>query len=270
MKQLLIYFFSLSITFVFSQNNQQELLVKHGINKKIIQGFEYQNDSLVKQTYLVDELDEFGNTISFNTYNMNDSLIRQTNYKFSEDGTTEFGRMLDKEGKLKYKMITIKNNNARSIRKMQINAKGDTLVEQIWIRDHNLNDSILYRVRNRKRTVSNQWHYNDGGMLLSKERFDKNGNLLMVETFTYQRKGNCIITKNQKRKVIWYKCIEGNKEIQKILRSREGYRSGIKLVSEKGGKKIETKLNNGLLEKIEYFSKKGKLLALIKYKYVNN
>ena len=61
-----------------------------------------------------------------------------------------------------------------------------------------------------------------------------------------------------------------NKEIRRILKNSEGYRSGIKLVSEKGGERVETKLENGLLEKIEYFSKKGKLLAKIKYTYIKN
>ena len=115
-----------------------------------------------------------------------------------------------------------------------------------------------------------KWNYNNGGMLISKERFDKNGNLLMQDDFTYQKNGNCIKTKNHKNKTILHKCIDGNKEIREILKSSYGYRSGIKLVSENGGKRIETKLENGLLEKIEYFSKKGKLLALIKYTYANN
>ena len=38
------------------------ILADNDISKRIIQGFEYQNDSIVKQTYFVDELDEFGNT----------------------------------------------------------------------------------------------------------------------------------------------------------------------------------------------------------------
>ena len=56
-------------------DHEQELLVKYKIAKTIIQGFEYQNDSLVKQTHHVNELDKYGNTTAFKTYNLNDSLF---------------------------------------------------------------------------------------------------------------------------------------------------------------------------------------------------
>ena len=39
---------------------------------------------------------------------MNDSLVRETKYKFSDDGMSEYGEMLDKDGSLKYSLITIK------------------------------------------------------------------------------------------------------------------------------------------------------------------
>lgn len=270
MKHLLIILFCFSNIIVNSQNNEQQLLVKHGITKKIIQGFEYSNDSLVKQSYMIDELDKFGNTISFKTYDTDSSLVREYNYKFSDDGMTEYSTSQDAEGNLEYSFVTIKDKSSRSIRKMQINTKGDTLVEQMWIRDQNLNDSILYRIRNGKRILDQKWQYNDGSMLISRERYDDDGDLLFKESFTYQKSGNCIKRKDSNNKVISIKCIEGNKEIWKILRDREGYRSGIKLVSEKGGERIKTKLENGLTEKIEYFSKKGKLLAQIKYTYLTN
>jgi len=255
---------------LYSQDKEQKILADNGISKKIIQGFEYQNDSIVKQTYLVDELDKFGNTISFRKYDLNDSLVRETKYKFSDDGTTEYGEMRDKDGNLKYSMVTIKNKEKRSIRRMQINSKNDTLVEQIWIRDKNLNDSILYRVKNGKRIVSRKWNYNQGNMLTSEERYDKNGNLISNQSYTYQKNGNCMKKRNDRNKLVSHKCKKGNKEIRKILKNSEGYRAGIKLVSEKGGERIETKLENGLLEKIEYYSRKGKLLAEIKYTYEKN
>lgn len=270
MKHLLVILFCFTYIIANSQNNEQPLLVKHGIKKKIIQGFEYSNDSLVKQSYMVDELDKFGNTVSFKTYDMSDSLVREYKYKFSDDGKTEYSVAYDDEGNLEYSFVTIKDDISHTIRKMQMDSKGDTLVEQLWIRDRNLNDSILYRVRNGKRILDQKWQYNDGSMLISRERYDVDGDLLFKESFTYQKSGNCIKRKNSNNKVISIKCIEGNKEIWKILRDREGYRSGIKLVSQKGGERIETKLENGLTEKIEYFSKKGKLLALIKYTYITN
>ena len=270
MKQSILLIVILSFLNLYSQDKAQELLVKNDISKRIIQGFEYRNDSLIKQTYLVDELDKFGNTIAFKEYNKNDSLVGETTYKFSDDGMTENGEMRDKDGNLKYTMVTIKNKEKRSIRRMQINAKGDTLIEQIWIRDQNLNDSLLFRVRHGKRILDRKWHYNQGGALTSKERYDKHGNFLWRQSYTYQRNGNCVKKRDESRQLISFKCTEGNKVIWKILNNSEGYRSGIKLVSEKGGKIIETKLENGLVEKIEYFSKKGKLLATIKYTYVKN
>jgi len=270
MTNLLLLIFTLSFLNLYSQDKEQGILVKNGITKRIIQGFEYRNDSLVKQTYLVDELDKFGNTISFKKYDRNDSLVRETKYKFSDDGMTEYGVIRDKDGKLKYSMVTIKNTEKRSIRRMQISSKNDTLVEQIWIRDKNLNDSILYRVRNRKRILSRKWNYNQGGMLTSEKRYDKNGNLLSSQAYSYQKNGNCMKKRDNRNKLVSFRCNEGNKEIWKILKDSQGYRSGIKLVSKKGGERIETKLENGLVEKIEYFSKKGRLLAEIKYTYIKN
>ncbi len=260
----------LSFINLYSQDKQQDLLVKNKITKKIIQGFEYKNDSLIKQTYLVDDLDKFGNTISFKEYDLNNSLIKETKYKFSDDGMTEYGEMRDKEGSLKYSMVTIKNKEKRSIRRMQINPKGDTLVEQIWIRDKNLNDSILFRIRNGKRILSQKWNYNQDGILNSKKRYDKNGDVLLSESFTYQKNGNCIKKKNSRSKLVSIRCIEGNKETWKILKNSEGYSSGIKVISEKGGERIVTKSENGFVEKIEYFSKKAKLLAKVKYTYLKN
>ena len=270
MRNLITLIIILSFSNLYSQDNEQEILTKNGITKTIIQGFEYKNDSLIKQTYLVDELDEFGNTISFQEYNLNDSLVRETKYKFSDDGMTEYGEMRDKEGKLKYLLVTIKNKEKRSIRRMQISSKNDTLVEQVWIRDKNMNDSILYRVRSGKRIISHKWNYNQGNMLTSKELYDKNGNLFSSQSYTYQKSGNCIKKRGNRNKLVSVKCTDGNMKNWKILKDSEGYRSGIKLVSEKGGERIETKLENGLLEKIEYYSKKGKLLAEIKYTYETN
>ncbi|WP_298903458.1 hypothetical protein [uncultured Psychroserpens sp.] len=267
MRYLIILITILSFSNLYAQVNEQEILIKNGITKRIIQGFEYKNDSLIKQTYLVDQLDEFGNTISFREYDLNDSLVEETKYKFSDDGMTEYGEMRDKDGKLKYTIVTIKNKEKRSIRRMQISSKNDTLVEQVWIRDKNLNDSILYRVRNGKKIVSHKWNYNQGHMLTSKEQYDKNGNLFSSQSYTYEKSGNCMKKRGNRNKLVSIKCKDGNKNIWKILKDNVGYLSGIKLVLEKGGERIETKLENGLIEKIEYFSKKGKLLAQIKYTY---
>ena len=270
MKNTINFILILSFLNLYSQNNEQELLLSNKISKRIIQGFEYRNDTLFKQTYLVDEIDNFGNTISFKNYDKNGSLVKETNYKFSEDGMIEYGEMLDQNGILKYSMVTIKNKEKRSIRRMQINAKNDTLVEQIWIRDKNLNDSILFRVIKGKRILSRKWNYNNGNILISESRYDKNGDLFFRDSFTYEKSKNCWEKRNSGNKLVSIKCIEGNKEISKILKNDTGYLYGIKLISEEGGKRIETKLENGLLEKIEYFSKKGKILAVIKYKYEYN
>lgn len=270
MKKLIILTFILSFTNIYSQNKRQEILAKNGIAKRIIQGFEYKNDSLIKQTYFVDELDKFGNTISFRKYDLNDSLVTETKYKFSDDGTAEYGEIRDRSGNLKYSTVTIKNKNERSIRRMQIDSKNDTLVEQIWIKDRNLNDSILYSVRNQKRIINRKWNYNQGGMLTSEEYYDRNGDLLSSQSYTYQKIGNCIKKRDNRNKLVSHRCINGNKEIWKILKNSEGYRSGIKLVSEKGGERVETKLENELVDKIEYFSKKGKLLAKLEYTYEKN
>ena len=175
---------------LYSQDKEQMILADNDISKRIIQGFEYQNDSIVKQTYFVDELDEFGNTISFRKYDSNDSLVRETKYTFSDDGTTEYNEMRDKDGNLKYSFVTIKNNENRSIRKMKINSKNDTLVEQIWIRDKYLNDSILFRVKNGKRIVSHKWNYNQGNMLTSEKWYDKNGDLISNQSYSYQKNGD--------------------------------------------------------------------------------
>lgn len=270
MKNTINFILILSFLNIYSQNKEQELLVKNKVSKRIIQGFEYRNDTLFKQTFLVDEIDKFGNSTSFKKYDMNDSLVKETNYKFSEDGMIEKGEIRDKNGILKYSMVTIKNKEKRSIRRMQINAKNDTLVEQIWIRDKNLNDSILFRVKKGKRIISRKWKYNNGNILISESRYNKNGDLFYRDSFTYEKSKNCWKKRNNRNKLVSIKCNEGNKEISKILKNNTGYRSEIKLISEKGGKRIETKLENGLLEKIEYFSKKGKILAEIKYKYENN
>ena len=269
MKHAILLILLLSFLNLYSQNKEQQLLMKNGISKKITQGFEYRNDSLIKQTYLVDELDKFGNTISFKKYDRNDSLVRETKYKFSDDGLTENGEMRDKDGNLKYSMVTIKNKEKRSIRRMQISSAGDTIVEQIWIRDKNLNDSILFRVRNGNRILTRKWNYNQSGMLTSEEHYDKNGNIVSSQSYSHQKRGNCMKIRDNRNKLVAFRCNEGNKEIWKILKDSEGYLSGIKLVSKEGGERIETKLENGLVEKIEYFSKKGKLLAEIKYTYIN-
>ncbi len=253
MKKLLFIIFTLVFSNLYSQDKEQEILVENGITKKIIQGFEYKNDSLVKQTYLVNELDKFGNAVSLKEYDINDSLIGETKYKFSDDGMTTYGEMRDKNGKLKYAMVTIKNLEKRSIRRMQISSKNDTLVEQIWLRDKNLNDSILYRVRNGQRILSRKWNYNEGGTLTSEERYNKNGDLLSSQSYNYQRNGNCMKKRDNRNKLVSFKCNEGNKEIWKILEDSQSYRSGIKLVSEKGGERIETKLDNGLVEKKRIF-----------------
>ena len=84
MKNLVVLVFILVGSNMYSQDKEQNLLVDNGIAKRIIRGFEYKNDSLVKQTYLVDELDEFGNTVSFKTYDLNGTVVRESNYKFSE------------------------------------------------------------------------------------------------------------------------------------------------------------------------------------------
>ena len=267
MKKIIIHILFFTISTMYSQDIEQKILSNNKITKKIISGFEYKNDSLIKHTYFIEEFDKFGNTISFTKYDLNHSIIKQTKYNLSNDGTTEFGEIYDKNGNLKYSMITIKNKEKRSIRKMQINSNNDTLNEQIWIRDKNLNDSVLYRVKNGKRTIIRNWNYNQGNMLTSEKRYDGNGNLILKETYTYQIDGNCIKKRNSRNKIVFHKCKKANQEIVKFLTNSEGYLAGIKLVSEKGGEKIETKLENGLTEKIEYFSKKGKLLAEIKYKY---
>jgi hypothetical protein len=107
-------------------------------------------------------------------------------------------------------------------------------------------------------------------MLISEKRFDNNGNLLSSQSYNYQKSGNCMTMRDSKNKLVSIKCNDENKEIRKIIKDSEGYLSGIKLVSEKGGERIETKLENGLVEKVEYFSKKGKLLAEIRYTYEKN
>ena len=258
MKKLTTLLLIITMSNLYSQDKEQMILADNDISKRIIQGFEYQNDSIVKQTYFVDELDEFGNTISFRKYDSNDSLVRETKYTFSDDGTTEYNEMRDKDGNL---------NENRSIRKMKINSKNDTLVEQIWIRDKYLNDSILFRVKNGKRIVSHKWNYNQGNMLTSEKWYDKNGDLISNQSYSYQKNGDCMKIRNDRNKLVSHKCKKGNKEIRKILKNSNGYLAGIKLLSEKGGKRIETKLENGLIEKIEYYSRKGKLLAEIKYTY---
>ena len=267
MKNLVVLVFILVGFNMYSQDKEQNLLVDNGIAKRIIRGFEYKNDSLVKQTYLVDELDEFGTALSFKTNDLNGTVVRESNYKFSEDGTTEYGEMRDENGNLKYYMVTIKDKEKRSIRKMQINAKHDTLVEQIWIKDKNLNDSILYRVRNGKRILSRKWNFNQGNVMTSEEYYDKQGDFVGSQSYTYKKNGDCIKRRNDRNTLVMHKCVEGNKEIRHLLNNREGYRSGITLVSEKGGKRVKTTLDNGLEEKVEYFSKKGKLLAKIEYTY---
>ncbi len=267
MKNIHILFFSLFTSVIFSQNNAPELLTKNKITKIIIQGYEYQDNSLIKQTYHVNDIDNYGNTTAFKTYDLNDSLITETNYKISDDGKTRYSTTLDEKGAVNYSHIITKDYENRSIRRLQLNAEGDTLVHQLRIRDKNLKDSILYNIIKNKRIVSYTWNYNDGGMLISKAKFDKNGNLINKDFYTYHINGNCVKMRNENRTVVSNKCIEGNKEIRKFSTNRKGYMSGIKLVLEKGGKSIETRLDNGLVEKKEYFSKKGKLLALLKYTY---
>ncbi|WP_203296750.1 hypothetical protein [Luteirhabdus pelagi] len=267
MKNLLILLSIVTISNLYSQNKEQRIFVENDITKRIIQGFEYKNDSLVKQTYMMDELDRFGNTVSFKEYDLNDSLLVAYKYKFSDDGTTEYGEIKDDNGKVKYYTVTIKDKEKRSIRRIQLSSVKDTLVEQIWIKDRNLNDSILYRVRNGKKVLSHKWNYNQGNMLTSEEYYDQNGFLISKQSFTYRKTGDCMKKRDNRNKLVSHKCVDGNKEIWKLLRDGKGYRAGIRIISEKGGKRIETKLENGLVDKIEYFSKEGKLLAKIKYTY---
>ncbi|WP_188442887.1 hypothetical protein [Planktosalinus lacus] len=270
MNYLLTFLLVLSFFTAASQNNVEDLYVKNNIEKVIIKGFEYKKGSLVKQSHLVHELDKQGKTVLFTSYDTKDSLIRQTTHTFSEDGMTEYREKKDKDGHLQHSAIVVRNKKDRSFRKVQLDAKGDTLIEQLLIRNHNMNDSILYRVIKGQRYLTHKWEVDDEGKLISKKRYHVSGSLLESDSYTYIKKGNCIITENKRKEVIAEICTEGNKEISKILQDREGYRSGIKLVYEKGGESIETKLANGLIDKIEYFSKKGKLLASIQYTYLSN
>ena len=270
MKYVLLFFFIVSFSNVYSQDKDKDLLVTNKISKRITQGFEYQNGSVTKQTYHLEEIDANGNIKSFKTYDLNKVLIKETNYTISKDGMTRSRRTLDKEGNLKKTRTYTDNKEARSTRLTQLNVKGDTIVEQLWIRDQNLNDSILFKIKDGKRTVFVKWKYNDDGVLLSRARFDMNGNVLQSNSFTYKKKGNCVKTINDKNILIAHECTEGNRTIDKILKNRIGYLAGIKLMSEKGGERIETRLENGLREKVEYFSKKGTLLSVIKYSYETN
>ena len=92
---------------------------------------------------------------------------------------------------------------------MQLSSKNDTLVEQIWIRDKNLNDSILYNVQKGKKVLGRKWNYNQGGMLTSEERYDKNGKLMSKRSFTYQKSRNCIKKRDGNNKLVSFKCNEG-------------------------------------------------------------
>jgi hypothetical protein len=262
-------FYSLLILYTLqanSQNKDQKLLEKYKISKIIIKGYQLENDFVIKKTHHIEELDIFGNTLTYKTLGTNDSILKIRNFTFSEDGNTEYSEILDESGRLQSKFLTITDKEKRSVRKMQV-VDNDTVVEQLWIRDINLNDSILYRIKKNKKLLQHKWTYNKGNMLISRTYYDKDGDLLRKQDFQYKRTGNCVITKTNK-KVIEYKCSENNKETYKILRNSVGYLQGIKLVAEKDGLRVETKLENGLLEKSEYFSKSGKLLALITYNYI--
>ncbi|QOD61270.1 hypothetical protein H9I45_02140 [Polaribacter haliotis] len=267
MKHLITFLFLLSFINIFSQNNEQDLLIKNKITKKIIEGFQYKNGSLVKQSYHTIKYDEHGNNILFKTFNTDGSLKSESKNRFSEDGLTKTERKTDKSGNLKYTFVTIKDPEARYIRRMQINKLGDTLHESIWIRDIKLNDSILYRVKDGEKFKAIKWFYNGDGNLNYRKKYDQDGNLLITESFKHFKIGNCLTSKNEQGKIISYTCKKDNKEIDKIYETRTSYLYGITIFSEKNGKRIETKLENGLVERIEYLSKKGKTIALFKFTY---
>lgn len=133
----------------------------------------------------------------------------------------ESEEQVDKNGNLLYSYQIIKNQDTRSLHKLQISPKGDTVVEQFFYQDRNLNDSILFTIRNGRRRVSYKWYYNNDGLLTLKQPFDYNGNPLPKEYYTHQQTGNCIKTKNQHNQLISYICEEGIKKAEKFLKTRK-------------------------------------------------
>lgn len=268
MKYLSILLTLLFVVQGYSQDKERDVLIVNRIDKKIIRAFEYENDSLVDQSFLVEEFDKYGNLVRFKINNLDGTLKKETNYEFSEDGSTKFGKSFDEKGDLKYSINTVKNKKNRSVELFQISAEGDTLVHQKWIRDRNSNDSILYRITHGKRSVDQKWSYNKDGELISNSRYNTSGIRTFHKVFTYQKKGNCIKRFENGEKLDWYECNEVNEKTSFNLKNSTGYLYGIKLKFEKGGRTKETFLPNGLADKTEYFSKNNKLLAKIEYSYV--
>ena len=265
-------FITLLITIVsniHSQLKNKKLIVENNIKVKNIAAFEYDNGLLVKEKYHEVKYDKNGNELTFTSFNNDKSIKAYYKSSFSEDGLTEHRTLFDSNGKIKTKLIYIKNLIDRSYRNLQISKNNDTLVHQLRYKDIYTNDSILYWVENGKRKIMYKWFYNSLGQLNYKKIYNKeNGELIIKQSYKYYKKKNCLITRNQSNKIISHKCYDGKKTIQKTLRNSVGYLYGIKIKSEKKGKRIETKLDNGLIEKIEYYSKRGEILSRIEFKYV--
>jgi hypothetical protein len=256
-----------STSFLFGQDNQR-LAAENGFSEIIIKGYQFENDSVVNQSYLVEEVDSVGRTISFKSYDKNDSLKKANQHNWSIDGNREFVTIKDRFGNLKYSSVTIRDPKKRSIQKFQINKNNDTVIEQLWIRDQNLNDSILYNKRKgMRKVVGTRWNYNKEGQLVSRHKYNPVGGLISQEYYTYKTVDSCTKKFDQKKELVSYRCTEGNKEIWHLFENSVGYRSGIKINSEKGGTRVQTNLENGLISKIKYFSSTGERVAKMDFSY---
>ncbi|MDC7998034.1 hypothetical protein [Gilvibacter sediminis] len=250
-----------------AQDKQQQLLADNNIRSMRIEGVEYNKGKISKQTFNLEEFDQYGNTTVFKAMDEDNNIKTEIVYNYSPDGNTRYEKQFDKAGELKYTFVTITNREDRSLRRLQIGTAKDTFVDQTRYRGVNLKDSIMYSVKFGARVLDWKWEYDDEGRLIGETRYDGFGDPMYEATYTYEIEGDCVKRFDQDGDLDLHECISGNTEVLHMLRTFDGFLYGLRLPFEEGGKMVTTKTQEGLDARRQYFSKKGDLMAEITYTY---
>ncbi|MFD1015171.1 hypothetical protein [Winogradskyella rapida] len=267
MNYLLYAFLGLIVFQSYAQQKDQDLRIKYGVTQTQIEAFQYDKGELIKQKHHVLTYDRYGNQVGFKTLNTAGDLITETRSYYSEDGQTKYDTIRDANEALKHLSIITRHRAQRYTQFLKIAPKGDTLVQQLKYVDRNLNDSILFNIKNKKRLTLQKWDYNDGGMLISKSWYDEKGRLKRQDEYTYHINGKCKKIRNKNRYIVGNQCKDKLTTIDKFSYPQKAELYGITLNYEKGGKRIITRNDMGLTESLEVVSKKGKRLAFMSFQY---
>lgn len=253
---------------ISAQQNKKEFIRKNNIKTQKILASEFENKKITIQLISVIEYNSFGNELLYTSYNEDNSIRLKYVENYSKNGLKRTTKKIDENGNLERTFTTIRDRIKRSYLKIELNKEGDTLVHQLKYVNNKKRDSILFNLKNDKRIIIHQWFYNNDGKLNSEKIFEpETGELLSTKRFKYIQKKNCLMTKNFQNKLLAKKCTKKNEVIEKTLFNGFARIYGIKIPYEKNGEKITTYLENGLIDKIVHYSKKGKIFATLEYTY---